>query len=104
MIFSLVFSGLLSFGMVTAADTIHDPSQASVFTTQVTGKQVSGGRSTTYYLVVAPWGPMEGTSKISVSATRYGNTAIDDQVCVGLHAPWYALVDCPTESEPPLQP
>lgn len=108
-IVSLIFAGLLSFGMVTGADTIHDPSQASVFSTQVTGKQVSSGRSTTYYLVLAPWGPVEGASKISVPAALYKNTAIDDRVCVALHAgnlhaPWYSLVDCPTESEPPLQP
>ncbi len=108
-IVSLIFAGLLSFGMVTGADTIHDPSQVSVFSTQVTGKQVSSGRSTTYYLVLAPWGPVEGASKISVPAVLYKNTAIDDQVCVSLHAgnlhaAWYSLVDCPTQSEPPLQP
>jgi len=105
----LIFAGMLGYALVTAADTLADTSKASNFTVQVIGKHLSRGRSTTYYLDLAPWGPVEGSSKIHVPRSVYEASGEGDSVCLALHTgrlslPWYQRVDCRSEPEPGLAP
>ncbi len=98
----LLAGGSYSFGLAIAADSLLDHSKASTYIVPVTGKHSSHGRSTTYYLNLAPWGPVDHPNNISVAATMYRETSIGDQICLGLHpgqlhAPWYQLVDCPDQ-------
>jgi hypothetical protein len=96
----LFFVGLYSFGLGVLADTMPDRGTAASYTADVIAKHVSrGGRSTSYYLDLSPWGPQESPNQLSVSSRTYNATAIGDQVCLSLHrgslhAPWYQLVDC----------
>lgn len=87
------------FGLVDLTNTLPDRSTGQVYTTAVTGKHISSGRSTTYYLRVEPWGPYPNSNQFSVSPQEYRETGIGDQVCLGLHpgllhAKWYEMVSC----------
>jgi hypothetical protein len=98
----IMTAGSYSFGLAIAADSLLDNSKATTYVVPVTGKHSSHGKSTTYYLHLAPWGPIQGPNNITVSSSMYSETSIGDQICLGLHpgqlhAPWYQLVDCPDQ-------
>lgn len=95
----LVFAGLYSYPLVVLADTLLDTASPTSYTVPVIGKHTVHGKSTTYYLDLAPWGPLQNPSKISVSSSFYRDAVRGDQICLDLHpgtfhAPWYQRVDC----------
>jgi hypothetical protein len=95
----LMLAGFYSYSLSVAADTLEDSSQVTRYTASVIGKRISSGRSRSYILLLAPWGPVEKTNQISVSYTTYNQTVLGDQVCLNLHAgllhvPWYQQVSC----------
>jgi hypothetical protein len=95
----LIYAGVYSFGLVMAADTLLDDSPSTTYATSVVGEHETHGRSTSYYLDLAPWGPFSGTNKLSVSRSEYARAQIGDAVCLALrpgylHAPWYTRVSC----------
>lgn len=103
----LFFAGFFAVGFGMLADTIADTAPATTYSADVIGKHISRGRSTTYYLELAPWGPQATPNNVSVSSKDYGNFGIGDQVCLSLHpgslhAPWYQLVDCIDRVSPDL--
>lgn len=99
----ILFGFMYSFGLVSVADALGDNSKVSVYSVQVTGKHSTTGRSTSYILELAPWGPMQRSSNLGVSRTMYDQFVTGDQVCLALHdgrlhAPWYAQVSCTAPS------
>jgi len=99
MIGMLFIAGMYGWGLAAAADTVPDKSAAVSYTTTVVNKHVTHGRSTSYYLDLAPWGPMQGRNEVSVSSSTYQSTAIGEQVCLELRpgvlrVQWYRLVAC----------
>jgi len=94
------FVGIYSYGLAVFADSLPDQSQATPFATSVIGKHVShGGRSTSYILELAPWGPVQDRNNLSVSSSEYANVAAGDPVCLllhpgALHIQWYERVKC----------
>jgi hypothetical protein len=99
MIGMLFFAGLYGWGLASAADSVPDKSAPTNFTTTVVNKHATHGRSTTYYLDLAPWGPMQQSNDVSVSSSSYRDTAIGDPVCLELRpgvlrVQWYQLVAC----------
>ncbi len=87
------------FGLAITADTLLDNADATAYVVSVTGKNVVNGKSTTYYLELAPWGPVQEPNKISVSSNFYSETSSGDTVCLALHpgrlhAAWYHLAAC----------
>jgi hypothetical protein len=107
-LFILLFYGCFySFGLAVVTDTLADNSKASTYIVPVSGKHTSSGRSTTYYLELVPWGPLQSPNELSVSSSFYDSITVGDQVCLGLHpgrlhAAWYRLSDCP--AQPDAQP
>lgn len=104
MIGLLVFAGFYGYGLAVVADTAADHSAPVAYTTEVVGKHISHGKSTHYYLHLAPWGPMTGINRLSVSGSKYDAYSIGDSVCLelhagALHAPWYQQVSC---TSPPV--
>jgi uncharacterized protein (DUF697 family) len=100
----LLFAGMYSYGVAVAADSLADHSKASTFAVEVTGKRISRGRSTTYYLRLAPWGPMDSPNEISVSRATYDGFVPGQQLCISLHqgrlhAPWYRAVSCSAQPD-----
>lgn len=89
-----------SFGLAVVANSMADNAKPASYIVPVVGKHTTNGKSTTYYLDLAPWGPLEAQNEISVSSNIYTNTEEGDAVCLTLHpgrlhAAWYQLADCP---------
>ena len=104
-VFGLLFiAAMFAYGLVVVADTLDDHSAAAAYLTTVTGKHLSKGKSTTYYLELAPWGPIQQPNKITVGHDVYSVTPIDGLVCLELRPgrlriPWYQLADCPAQPD-----
>ncbi len=99
MISMLFIAGAYGYGLAAAADTVADRSTPASYTATVEGKHESHGRSTTYYLDLGPWGPMQGANSLSVSSSTYDTSSTGEQVCLELHpgvlhVQWYQMVAC----------
>jgi hypothetical protein len=95
----LIYGSLYAFGVVTVADTLLDRRQPATYATTVLDRHIVHGRSTTYYLDLAPWGPYARENKMSVGHREYASAQIGEAVCLSLHAgylhaPWYTRVAC----------
>jgi hypothetical protein len=95
----LVLGGFYSYGLIVTADSLADNSKTSTYTVPISGKHTSSGRSTTYYLELPPWGPIERGNRISVNRKLYNQFSAGDTICLALHegrlhTPWYAMVSC----------
>jgi hypothetical protein len=95
----LMFAGIYGYGSVAVTDVVFDDSNAAAYSTAVVGGHVSHGKSDTYYLRLAPWGPIDHESDVSVSHTVYRNAHLGDTVCTtlhsgSLHAPWFRVTAC----------
>jgi hypothetical protein len=104
-------SAIYGWGLARAWDTVADRSAPQTFTAQVLGGHVSrGSRSTSYYLILEPWGPYAAVNtQMEVSGTMYYATRQGGIVCLALHAgalrvPWYELVACGSEKQQTLTP
>jgi hypothetical protein len=63
-------------GAATVANCYRDPSAPAVQEVEVLGHRVSRGKSTTYYLRLARWGPRAGPEDVSVPRDLY--RAVED--------------------------
>jgi hypothetical protein len=95
----LIYGCMYGYGVVAVADTLLDHAPATAYATSVIGEHEVHGKSTSYYLDLAAWGPFDGTNKLSVSHKEYMKAQVGDAVCLSLHpgylhAPWYTRVDC----------
>jgi hypothetical protein len=95
----LLFGSAFCGGALCEANALLDHSAPQNFSAAVTGKHISSGKSTTYYLNLDPWGPQAGQSEVSVPANLYHSVAPGDNVCISLYsgalrAPWYAIDQC----------
>jgi heme-degrading monooxygenase HmoA len=95
------FAGLYSYPLAVTVDTLGDHGATGNYAVQVLGMHVSRGRSTSYYLRLAPWGSVATSDQVSVSAATYNAVQPGDEVCVqvhpgNLHVPWYRVAACGT--------
>jgi len=102
-----IFAGMYGIGLAMTADTLADRSPAVNYAATIAGKHISRGKSTTYYLDLAPWGPVQHRNQLSVSQSMYRNISPGEVVCLelrsgALHAAWYRMVPCaePTFEQP----
>jgi hypothetical protein len=105
----IIFSGAYAGGLTGAANTLFDRSKPTSYAVPVVGGRVSHGKSTTYYLRLAPWGPVTSEKDVSVPSSVYHGMSIGDVVCVSLHsgalhAPWFTVASCPAGMDTPLTP
>jgi hypothetical protein len=109
-LFGVLFVSLpYSFGLAVAANKMLDRAKPAIYIVPITGKHESHGKSTTYYLELAPWGPIDHPNEISVASDFYRDIQPGDQVCLGLHpgrlhAAWYQLAECPAQTTPAQTP
>jgi hypothetical protein len=95
----LFIAGAYGFGLAEAADTIPDQAKPASYSATIENKHETNGRSTSYYLDLGPWGPMQGANSLSVSESIYEGASIGDQVCLDLRpgvlrVQWYQVVAC----------
>ena len=98
-ILPVIFLFTYAYGALSQANAIADHIPPQAFPVTVLGQQISGGRSTTWYLRIDPWGPVPTPSEVSVSSSLYHSVKPGDTVCVYLHpgalkVPWYRLSHC----------
>jgi hypothetical protein len=88
----------LGVGLIGAADTLLDRSEAQIYKAALVDKYVSHGRSTSYTWVLGPWGPSRGGSQ-SVDSDLYDQLNTGDVACVYFHPGalamrWYTVSSC----------
>ena len=86
-----------SFGTYAISNCLFDKSEPEIFKSEVTDKEISSGKSTTYYLTLKPWGPRTETERVSVTKDEYETTDKGDTVDVYLRqgllkTPWFYVV------------
>jgi hypothetical protein len=99
MISMLFIAGAYGYGLAAAVDTIPDHATPASYSATIENKHESHGRSTSYYLDLGPWGPMQAANSLSVSESIYEGASIGDQVCLDLRpgvlrVQWYQVVAC----------
>lgn len=87
------------YGTVMETNAIFDRTPATIYLTTVTRKYVSSGKSISYHLVLAPWGPMQGGDNVTVTRTFYSAQTVGGPVCIALRngalsLPWYSVHAC----------
>jgi len=75
---------------------LADRSAPITYQTNVLGKRADNGRTTTYYLRVAPWGSRQDAQEIAVPLALYRIIRPGQPVNIhlfsgALHLPWYSL-------------
>jgi len=95
----LFIAGAYGFGLAEAADTIPDQAKPASYSATIENKHETNGRSTSYYLDLGPWGPMQGANSLSVSESTYEGASIGDLICLDLRpgvlrVQWYQAVAC----------
>ena len=102
-------AALYGYSAIAVADVFFDSAPGQAFTSQVVGGHVSrGSRSTTYYLRLAPWGPVETAGGVERAVEPLPRHPVwGDTICLDLHpgrlrAPWFHVAACPSAplSEP----
>lgn len=93
------------YGAATIADAVLDRSTPSIFRPLVLGKHSSGGRHTTYHLLLTPWGDRKAAENIAVSPALYRAASVGGPVCVAvrsgaLGSSWYRVALCDGSTTP----
>lgn len=88
-----------AYGLTVHADTLFDKSSPQQFQTTVVEKHVSEGKTTSYYLHLASWGPESGVTEVTVPSSLYELVPRGATVCIYLRAgtlriPWYVVDQC----------
>jgi hypothetical protein len=94
-----LLAGAYAFGVIGEANALLDRSPLSAFRSPVMDKHVTYGKTTTYHLRLAPWGPLSEPGDVSVSHTLYDNLQPGNLACVLLHQgafgmPWFIVLGC----------
>lgn len=95
----LSISWAYGVGAALTVNTLQDRSPIDVFGARIVRKQVVGGRSTTYELILGPWGPREKENRVTVRRVLYDSLRTGDTVCLGMRKGrlgirWYTVGRC----------
>ncbi|HET6931488.1 MAG TPA: hypothetical protein VFI45_14280 [Candidatus Acidoferrum sp.] len=94
---SMFFVGtMFCYGAIAQFDVLADRSAPATYQAQVLSKRADNGRTTTYYLQVAPWGPRHDSDEIAVPRSLYAAIAPGQSVSIhlysgALHLPWFSV-------------
>ena len=95
----LILGCSYGYGAGVQVNALLDRSTPQAFRVLVTEKHVSHGKSTTYHLKLAPWGPNVNGQDLMVSLSRYAEIKPGDTVCMllrpgALRVAWSELGRC----------
>ncbi|GAB2456798.1 hypothetical protein GCM10011375_05040 [Hymenobacter qilianensis] len=97
LLFAILFISVsYGFAGTLAYNCAFDDGQATKYEAQVLSKHVSSGKTTTYYLEVAPWGPRTTNEDVTVTKDYYKQTEVGDTVSIyampgQLKVPWFTV-------------
>jgi hypothetical protein len=74
------------YGGGMQVNALLDPSTPQTYRVKVTAKNVSRGRSTSYHVKLAPWGPYLSGQNLMVSYSKYTAVKTGDTVCMLLRS------------------
>lgn len=85
-----------SFGTIVFINCWYDKSAPDYYNAEVLGKRISSGKSTTYYIELAPWGPQKKNEEVSVNKNLYNDLEVSDGVDIYykkglLNIPWLII-------------
>ena len=75
-----------AYGILIMTNCLLDKSIPAEFETQVANKRISRGESTTYYVVLKPWGTLSEEQEMSVTPGEFESVDKGDEVTVLQHA------------------
>ena len=92
------FAGVFAYGAGAFLDTFADKTPSRSFAVTVEDKHITGGRSTTYDLDLAPWDD-QPAREVSVSSEFYDSVDVGGTVCVdrfrgSFRLPWFNVGRC----------
>ena len=95
----LLFCALYGYGAAIQADVLLDRSQPKAFTATVLSQQIIRGKSTSYRLQLAPWGPRDKSDGVAVSPAFCNAVQPGALVCIQLHngslgIRWFTVAAC----------
>lgn len=99
--FALLFCLMAyGYGATATANCAFDNAPARYFPTRVIEKHVETGRTTSYKMTIAPWGPYKENDEVTVLYPFYQRVQTGDTVCAYLRpgvlkVSWYVVADCP---------
>lgn len=87
------------FGASIQANFQLDRSEPQQFRARVVSKEKHRSRSSSEYVQLAPWGPLDRFDRVGVHGGIYKSVAVGDDLCVSLHdgalrVPWYTVGLC----------
>ncbi|GAA4319519.1 hypothetical protein GCM10023149_18260 [Mucilaginibacter gynuensis] len=96
LIVGIILIYVYSFVTTALINTTFDKSAPEYYHAKVLDKSVHRGKSTTYHLQLAPWGPNHESKDETVSQDMYNSVDVDEDVNVELKkglldAPWYVV-------------
>lgn len=74
----LIIAAAYSYGLVGTTNATFDNSSPTWYKAEVMDKRESSGRTTTFYLILSPWGPQSDIEDVHVSPSVYGYYSIGD--------------------------
>ncbi len=88
-----------AFGVALQVNNVFDHGSPAVYRVAVLSRSVSHGRSTSWSLRLARWGPARSGGNVTVTPELYSWSPPEHRVCVrlhpgALHIAWYAVVYC----------
>lgn len=80
-----------SYGTVTALNAALDRSAPVEYRAIVTGKRISSGKTTSYYLELSPWGPRTEKEEIFVSSDQYEEYGEGEELTVSTQNGFFGI-------------
>jgi hypothetical protein len=93
--YTIAFYGY-AIGSLVIINCYFDASAYETYAAEILGKEVSSGKSTTYYLDLSPWGPRTVHERVSVGHNAFDRANVGDTVEVHvfegrLKAKWFEI-------------
>lgn len=94
-----LLAGPWAWGMLTLGNAVLDRGRGESFQARVVDKRIASGKHTSYYLRLAPWGPVADEDEIDVGRKAYQRIDVGDVVCPRLRPGalgfrWFRLERC----------
>jgi hypothetical protein len=73
-----------------------DHSSPEIYNVTVLDHHIRHGRTTSHYLLLSPWGPMQEAQEMDVRTSLYNATSVGDTLSVNFkaglfHIPWFVV-------------
>ncbi|MGY2131314.1 hypothetical protein ACW9KT_03750 [Hymenobacter sp. HD11105] len=94
----LIGAALYGFAGTLSYNCAFDEGTATRYEAKVLDKRMSGGKTTTYYLKVTPWGPRPNSEDVTITQDYYERVEAGDSVEIyampgRIRVPWFTVAE-----------